>query len=148
VNSLDRDLLLIRPGPAEIAGRPGQDRARHGIDEQLGDRTFGQPPAIVVDDGDDAWRLAFDRQLARPAQRGAAVFTCGLICALGREPKGVRADNLREMTRRARSRLLARCAVAVMGVVDPIRKQVLLAGRLESKLKVECRADGDVGVDA
>jgi hypothetical protein len=75
VDPLDRDLLLIWPCPAEIAGRTGQDRARFGIDEQLGDRTFGQPPAIVIDDGNDACRLTFDRQLARPAQGGAAVFT-------------------------------------------------------------------------
>src|SRR6202043_3399641 len=75
VTSLDRYLFLIRPGPAEIASRPGQDRPRLGIDEQLGDRTFGQPPAIVIDDGDDACRLSINRHMARPAQRGAAVFT-------------------------------------------------------------------------
>src|SRR5262245_28988248 len=66
------DLLLIGPGAAELALRTGQDHTWLGVDEQLGDGARGEPLRIALDDRDDVGRLAVDRDLARPRERGPA----------------------------------------------------------------------------
>jgi hypothetical protein len=55
--------------------RPADERARFGIDERLGHIGLGEPPAVVLDHRDDVGGLSVDRDVARPRQRRAPVFT-------------------------------------------------------------------------
>src|SRR5262245_9076922 len=67
-----RDLPLVGPRPAELPLRADEDAARLGVHEELGHRARREPPRVGVGDGDDVGRLALDRDLARPGERGAA----------------------------------------------------------------------------
>src|SRR5215208_4237935 len=58
MRSADRDLLLIRPRPAELPLRSSEDRTR-----------------LVVHDAHDVLRLAVYRELPRPCERRAAGLT-------------------------------------------------------------------------
>jgi hypothetical protein len=43
MRSLDGDLFLVRPGPAEFPLRADQETARFSVNEQFGHRAFGEP---------------------------------------------------------------------------------------------------------
>src|SRR5208282_6911917 len=74
VNALDRDLALIRPSPAILALRAGEDRAGLGVDEQLRRRALLEPFRIAVSDSDDIRGFALERNFARPRERRAPRF--------------------------------------------------------------------------
>src|SRR5216684_8319346 len=76
VQTLDRDLALIRPFAAEVALAPGQDRARLRIDEELAHGASAEPLRVFVYDRDDVGGLAVDWNLPRPRERRAARFAC------------------------------------------------------------------------
>src|SRR4028119_1371930 len=75
MHSADRDLLLIRPRPAELPLRSGEDRARLGVHEQLRHVALRQPLRVVVRDAYDVLRLAVYRELPGPRERRAAGLT-------------------------------------------------------------------------
>src|SRR5829696_8619847 len=75
MHSADRDFLLIRPRPAELPLRSGEDRTRLGVHEQLRHVALRQPPRVVVHDAHDVLRLAAYRELPRPRERRAAGLT-------------------------------------------------------------------------
>src|SRR6476646_12068856 len=66
MDSADGGLGQVGPGPDELEGAAVDDGARLGLDEQLGQIAFGQPPAVSLDDRDDLGRLAVDRDVAWP----------------------------------------------------------------------------------
>src|SRR5690606_32193195 len=68
MDAVDRHLVLVRPGAADLALAADQDRAGLGVDEQLRHRAGGEPRAVLRDDLDHVRRLAGDRNLARPGQ--------------------------------------------------------------------------------
>src|SRR5260370_38091897 len=74
VQALDRDLALIRPFAAEVALTTGQDRARLGIDEELGHGASAEPLRVFAHDRNDVGGLAVNRNLARPRERRWARF--------------------------------------------------------------------------
>ena len=63
-----RDLGLILPASAEFPGRPDQDGAGLGVDEQLWDVVRGHPLRIIRRYLHHIGRRAFDRNLPRPGQ--------------------------------------------------------------------------------
>ena len=71
----DRDLLLIRPRPAELPLRSGEDATRLGVHEQLRHVALGQLPRILVHNAHDLLRFAAYRELPRPRERRAAGLT-------------------------------------------------------------------------
>src|SRR3954454_4024347 len=75
MRSADRDLLLIRPPPAALPLRSGEDRARLGVHEQLRHVAPRQPLRVVLHDAHDVLRLAVYRELPRPCERRAAELT-------------------------------------------------------------------------
>src|SRR5207244_1229172 len=72
VRAADRDLLLVREGPAEGAQRPGQEEARVAVDEELRHRALREPVGVRLGDLDHVGGLAVQRDLARPGERGPA----------------------------------------------------------------------------
>src|SRR3546814_12323520 len=69
------DLLgLVFPAPAEFALRADQDGAGIGVDEKFRDAGRVHPVGIGLCDLDHLGGFAIKRDLAWPAQRGAAVF--------------------------------------------------------------------------
>ncbi len=75
VNAGDGDLGLVGPCAAELALSSGQDGARLGIDEQLGDvRRRGEPFGVVGADGVDIGGLSADRDLPWPHQHREAIL--------------------------------------------------------------------------
>src|SRR5258708_13725114 len=72
MHALDGHLPLIRPRSAELALRADQNSAGVGVDEQLRKRTLREPLRIIFGDFSYIFRLAFNRNFARPREHRAA----------------------------------------------------------------------------
>src|SRR5260221_5367696 len=75
MDALDRHLLLMWEGSAELPLRPGQNRAGIRVNEQLGYVAVCKPLGIAIDNLYDVGWFSLDGDLARPGEGGAARLT-------------------------------------------------------------------------
>src|SRR5215470_10091894 len=83
VSASDRDLSLVRPGPAEFARAARHDRARLADDKKLWNGAMRQKCPGTLDDRRNIGGLAFDRDLSRPYERREPRFALEKRGAVG-----------------------------------------------------------------